>query len=335
MIAADKKTPGFSDRMRKEYLFRINRVLDYIDQHLAEPLTLAELARIATFSPFHFHRIFAAMMGETLNHYIQRLRIEKAAQLLAGHPKKSITEIAFDCGFSGSAPFARAFKESYGLSASAWRSECRSGSKIGKTGRKNDQTVRNGGKAVYTSSMYNDAITHQQIWRIQMQNETKLTAQVRVKEMPELTVAYVRHVGPYKGDTELFAGLYEKLFRWAGPRGLLARPDARVLSVYHDDPELTDESRLRTSVCIAVPEDTEVEGEIGKMTIPGGKYAMAHFEIDVDQFQDAWNAVCGGWLPESGYQPADGPCFEWCHNDPREHPQHKHIIDICIPVIPL
>ena len=78
-----------------------------------------------------------------------------------------------------------------------------------------------------------------------------------------------------------------------------------------------------------------MEGEIGKAKIPAGKYAVAHFEITPDQYQDAWNAVYGGWLPESGYQPEDGPCYELYLNDPKEHPEGKHIVDICVPVKPL
>jgi DNA gyrase inhibitor GyrI len=65
------------------------------------------------------------------------------------------------------------------------------------------------------------------------------------------------------------------------------------------------------------------------------EYAVAHFEIRIDQFGDEWKAVFGGWLPESGYQPADGPCFEHCLNDPSEHPQGLAIVDICVPVKPL
>jgi AraC family transcriptional regulator len=105
--------------------------------------------------------------------------------------------------------------------------------------------------------------------------------------------------------------------------------------VYHDNPEITEEVRLRTSACISIPKDTPVEGEIGKMTIAGGRYAIARFEITSDQFQDAWDTVCGGWLPDSGYQPEDGPCFEIYHNNHQEHPERKHIVDICVPVKPL
>ena len=162
-------------------------------------------------------------------------------------------------------------------------------------------------------------------------NDTK----IEVKELDEMDVAYVRHIGPYKQAAHLFEDLFNKLCTWAGPRGFLQQPDVKFLSVYHDNPGVTDESKLRLSVCLTVPEDAKIDGDIGTMKISGGKYAVGHFEIDVDQYEDAWDFMFGSWLPDSGYQPADRPAFEMCFNDPDKHPQKKHIIDICIPVEPL
>ena len=118
-------------------------------------------------------------------------------------------------------------------------------------------------------------------------------------------------------------------------RGLLHFPETKFITIYHDNPDITDETKLRTDVCLTVPAYTQVDGEIGKAKIPAGKYAVAHFEITPDQYQDAWNAVYGGWLPESGYQPDDGPCYELYLNNPKEHPEGKHIVDICVLVKPL
>jgi len=88
--------------------------------------------------------------------------------------------------------------------------------------------------------------------------------------------------------------------------------------VYHDDPEVTPEDKLRVDACITVPKDAPVDGEIGKMTVPGGKFAVAHFEISGDEYGEAWNALMGGWLPESGYQPDDRLCYELYLNNPKE-----------------
>jgi AraC-like DNA-binding protein len=79
--------------LREEYIGRNNRVIDYTEKNIDKDLSLETLAGVANFSRFHFHRIFKAMMGETLNQFILRIRIERAAALLIHNPKKSITEM--------------------------------------------------------------------------------------------------------------------------------------------------------------------------------------------------------------------------------------------------
>jgi AraC family transcriptional regulator len=120
-----------TESTRNEYAARMNRVVDYIQGHLGDPLDLERLAAVACFSPFHFHRLFSAWMGETLQVFVHRLRRERAAQLLVFNRLKSISEIALECGFSSSSAFARAFKGAFGLSASEWRKRkiCQSNSK--------------------------------------------------------------------------------------------------------------------------------------------------------------------------------------------------------------
>jgi len=322
--------------LREQYVSRINCVIDYIEANIDADLSLENLAQVASFSSFHFHRIFRAMVGETLNQFIQRIRVEKAASKLLHNPKKTITEVALDCGFSSSATFARAFKETFHMSASEWRlAGYPQDRKIGKTDSKQNQTSRKIQKDCDVAVHYTQDRIINQSWRIKMKDKPQIQAKVEVKDMPEMHVAYVRHIGPYKGDTELFGRLFEKLMKWAGPRGLLQSPEVKVLSLYYDDPDITEEDKLRVDASITISADTPVDGEIGKATIPGGKYAIAHFELTPEEYEDAWNAVFGGWLPESGYQPADGPCYELYYNDPKEHPENKHVVDICVPVKPL
>jgi AraC family transcriptional regulator len=237
---------------RQEYIARINRVIDYIEQNLDGDLSLEKLANVASFSRFHFHRIFRAMLNETLSRFIQRVRIEKAAMQLTSNPRKSITAIALDTGFSGSASFARAFKDVFAMSASEFRAAGKDAcSKMGKTKSNLGQTVGNHSKDIIESSFYIDDQTHNPNWRIQMKAKPEM--HVQVKEMPELNVAYVRHIGPYKGDGALFGELFGKLMTWAGPRGLIKPPETQVLSVYHDDPKITEADKLRVSACITVP----------------------------------------------------------------------------------
>ena len=316
------------------YTARINSVIDYINQNLDGDLSLKKLSHIALFSPFHFHRIFSAMVGETLNQFIQRVRVEKAATLLVNNKRTPITDIALDCGFSSPATFSRTFRETFGMTASKWRTGgyhrrrniCITESNI-------HQTISKQGKDFNISSMYIDNTTQNLTWRITMKDEQNV--KVEVKDQPETYVAYIRHIGPYQGDSSLFEKLFQKLFQWAGPRGLLRFPDTKAMCIYHDNPEITDADKLRTDICITVPQDTAVDGEVGKMTIPAGTFAIARFELKADEYKQAWDSVYGGWLPNSGYQPDEGPCFEIYHNDPKEHPENKSIVDICIPVKPI
>jgi AraC family transcriptional regulator len=153
---------------------------------------------------------------------------------------------------------------------------------------------------------------------------------VEVKELPELHVACIRHVGPYNR----IGSAFEKLMHWAGPRGLLRFPETKVLVVCHDDPDVVEEANLTSSACITVRKDTPVEGGAEAMTIPGGLFAVAHVEIAGDQFGGAWNGLME-WVSTSGYQSDDRMWYEVYLNDYETHPEKKFILDICEPIRPL
>jgi len=328
------------DILREEYKSRINKVLDYINENLSKDFTLEELASVANFSPYHFHRIFGGIMQEPLSQFITRVRLERAATRLIDNPRASITEVAFDFGFSGSSTFARAFKEKFCMSASHWRDGgYMNHSKIRKVLSKKSNTISNEGKEslppeVYIGSVINDQFQYNK-WRVQMKDSQELKTEVEVKDLPDMKVAYVRHIGPYQGDSGLFEKLFGQLCTWAGPRGLINPPKTLFMNIYYDNPDITDDDKLRLDVALTLDNDIEVDGEIGKTTIKGGKYALARFRINVDQYEEAWKMVYGGWLPESGYQPDDKPCMEIFRNDPSTDPEGKHEFDICIPVKPL
>lgn len=307
--------------MQSEYISRINKTFDYIDSNLDKPLTLEELASVASFSRFHFSRIFHSIVGETPFQFIQRVRIEKAAMLLLTNRKMNISDIATKCGFSDLSVFSRNFKSCFGVSPTSYRVNNPQNSNLSQTESKSSQSEA---KAVPYFCPELQTIK----WRTNM----KLNKSVEIKELPKMTLAYIRHIGPYKGDDKLFEGLWNRLFAWAGPRGLIGGKDFRSLVIYHDDPGVTIEDKLRMSVCITVPPETKVDGEIGKMELDAAKYVIARFEVNAQQFQEAWDWLYGEWFPASGYQPDEKPCFEMYPEEPRDG---KFVVDICVPVKPI
>jgi AraC family transcriptional regulator len=320
-----KNSPPDLNILNPEYRSRINRVLDYIEQNIDHEFTLDELAQISFFSKFHFHRIFSALMNETLFDFIQRTRVEKAAYLLLTDRARPVTAIAYDCGFSSSSLFNRTFKKYFLMNPGEWRQKK---SNLSQVNSNSNQTESNERKVKTPPTVHVEYTENKIQWRFSMNTQQQT---VEVMDLPEMTVAYVRHIGPYKGDAALFEKLFGKLCGWAGPRNLIGK-DAKFIVVYHDNPDITEENKLRISVSLVVPPSTEVSGETGKMTISSGKYAISRFTLSSDEFQEAWAWVYGTWLPQSGYQPDDRPCFEIY---PEEEKNGRFTVDICVPVKPL
>jgi AraC family transcriptional regulator len=301
--------PDPGELRRQEYVGRINRVLDYVRGNISGDLRLESLARVANFSPYHFHRVFKAVVGETVNEHVRRVRAQRAASQLLNNPSQTITETAVSCGYSSPSSFAREFRLQFGVSASQFRT---------------------GGRE--SLDRFRRQLTEQGVALQSAHSErTDMVFRVAVREEPPRHVAYIRHVGSYSEIGRAF----EHLARWAGPRGLFRKPDTRMLAIYHDNPDVTPIEKLRSDACITVPAGMKAKRDIGLMTLPGGTYAIAYVEIDPSQYGEAWDRLFVDWMPGSGYQPDDRPCYEIYLNDFRKHPQGKHIVEICEPIRPL
>jgi AraC family transcriptional regulator len=306
---------------RREYAARMNRVVDYIQNHLADRLDLEQLAAVACFSSFHFPRLFRAWMGETLQSFVHRLRLERAEQLLVFDQCRSISDIASECGFSSSGTLARAFRQAVGTPAGEWRKR-----KICETNRKgceaDEDTFLGFSKAADTRSRYEE------------NPMTKIPFQVRVQRLAPETIAYIRHIGPYKGDTTLFRRLFGQLFAWAEPRSLMG-PEPRYLSRFQDNPNLTPATRQRLEVALVAPPGTAPGGEVGVRTIEGGLYATGRVGVLLEGYVVQWDALVGDWLPGSGYQPDHRPAMEFYLDNPEADPEGRYDVEICLPFRPL
>ncbi len=107
------------------YLRLINKSEDYIEDHLSEAISLADLAQHANFSEFHFHRLFKEYSTETLKSFITRIKLERAALFLSINQSISLTDVALNYGYNDGSSFSRAFKNYFDISPSEYRIRAR------------------------------------------------------------------------------------------------------------------------------------------------------------------------------------------------------------------
>jgi AraC family transcriptional regulator len=319
---------------RPIYVERVNAAIDYIERNLGEELTLEQIADVAHFSPFHFHRVFGLLVGETLNRFINRLRMERAATLLVQHPSRPITDIASSCGLHSPSSFSRSFRDKFGMSASEWRG----GGHVSyedAAGESLADLLANVGVPIAGYGIIGtrpNPSGNRLSWEIACGHLPPTT--VEIVDVPDLEVAYVRHTGHYQGEADVFTDIFTRLMTWADAHGLV-NDDSWVISIYHDNPGITDDEKLRVSACVNVPTETRAEGDIGRMRLAGGPCAVARFVLGDQDYGAAWFAVSCGWMPDSGYEPDDRLPFERYPVGAATTSAGTEVVDICIPVRPL
>ncbi len=322
-------------RPNPHYQQRVNRALDYIATHLDGDLSLARLSAVACFSPFHFHRIFQSLTGETLNPHVRRVRLERAALLLRTSPHKRITGVALEVGFPGTAEFSRAFKNHYGRTASSWdRRSPLEKSKICK-----DPQSR---------PFHTEEELHR--WKA-----ASPTATVRLQRLGAFRYVYTRIFAPHDGTRLVDA--YHALLAWLAARHTDTR-DIVFIGMSLDDPSLTPAENCRYDLGIAFPrQPTGILGEILHSRRPGHppptplpapsecdaaaltirdfeprQIVSCHCAGDIAHVDRAWHYLYRIWLPSSAYQPDDLPAMEMFVRLPEEIGWQTFDLKLCIPV---
>ena len=150
---------------------------------------------------------------------------------------------------------------------------------------------------------------------------------VEIKQLQPLRVAFMRHVGPYDevGKT------WDEFLTLMGKDGYLAGCPM-MLGICHDDPEVTPPAKIRYDACLTVGEDFAPSGEIGIQTVAGGKYAMTTHTGPYNQLGSTYAEFLGQWVPRSGHELRDVPCFEVYLNDPQSTPPEELLTDIYAPL---
>lgn len=293
----------------QDYKERMTRVLLHIQRHLDDELPLDELAKVAAFSPYHFHRIFRGMTGESVKEHVRRLRLERAAMRLK-YSDTPVTSIAFEAGYETHEAFTRAFKAKQGLSPSAFRSSSgnfppldtpmrvhyREGTNI-----KNFEPVEPGGENM----------------------------EATIKKLNPLRVAFVRHIGPYNEC----GAAWDKLCARLGKQGRLG-PDTRYIGMSYDDPDVTPSDKIRYDACATVDEDFEAQGDIGVAVIEAGEYAFTTHLGPYEKLSETYAKLMGQEIPKMGRECRHAPSLEFYLTDPENTDPEDHVTDIYAPLEP-
>jgi AraC family transcriptional regulator len=288
-----------------EYNRRIDRVIDYLRANLDRPVKLKELARVACFSEFHFHRIFGAVAGETLNRFTNRLRLEKAARLLR-FSRPSLTDISLECGFSSSATFSRAFRAGYGTSPSQFR----------KTGQIKKRKIR---KAIYTGQEYVLPMSAA---------EKKAAFPVRFLDLPERQVAYIRVIDAFEMDRVL--GAFKTLIAWAKSQNIFSRGVLFGMTV--DDPDVTPKHLYRYEACLASSSPFVCMDGMSKLRLPAMRYAATRVSGDIRRVATAWDYLIRSWLINSAYEPEHAPALEVFLDKEKATDWSHFDLELCLPI---
>ncbi len=270
-------------------------------------------------SPYHLHRVFKSITGETIHAYVKRIRLEKAASKLKYSETMDIGEISRQCGFSSIPLFSRSFRNYFGVTATDYRNTYSINSSSRQMKSKNNQPRS-------TWLAYNEDVA----------NEQELD--IKIKRMPPCSIAYIRTDGRMLGRTfeenQRHLAAMGSIFDWARQHSLWNPTTTSLLSMEYQDPNIAEEKGMRLDCGLTLSKPIEPSGEIGCLRLAGGQYAVMRIFDTTMQARVQVKRLWEEWLPSSGFYYNSRPVIILHQNNPSWDPSHRYLIDYAIPVSP-
>lgn len=287
-----------------DYRACIEVVTSYIHSHINGELQLDQLAGLAGFSPFHFHRIFAALMGETVAEYVRRVRLGTAVQCLL-HSTEPVTKIALAVGYETPAAFTKAFRQRFGITPTKLRTMDRAEAFILLL----EQPTRNS------------------------RLRRKIHPEIRI--LPDQRVLYARSTGLIdqtynQAADKAFTTLMNYVYEYDLIDGFTA-----CLGITPDDPNLVPHDQCRFDAGVILKEGVHIQPteRVGVQVMPSGRWAVFQHKGPYDTLWQTWNMADRDWLPRSGETLRDVPPVEIYLDDPRKTPPEKLRTEILLPIV--
>jgi AraC family transcriptional regulator len=261
---------------------RLLPLLIDLDDGLVEDVKLRELAGKLGTSPFHFHRLFTRIVGETPKKHVERIRLEKAALLLAV-TNDPVLDIGLAVGFKNAETFTRRFKKFVGHTPSSYRRMA----KAAQTKRL--ETVNFFGSSEYT------------------------LGRARFERLPAMTLLAMRRVGDYGAlhDDYSRASPWSALTDFAAARRIAVQP--MRIGIFYDDPTLTPPEQQRADLCVPIERSVSCGGPLRCIEFRGGTYALIEYTGRTGTVIDAFRAVADEIRRSDRYDFGDGPPLEIVH----------------------
>jgi AraC family transcriptional regulator len=280
------------------YQKKVGDVLQYINNHIGNNLSIKELAEYAGISFFHFHRIMKAALNEPLGSYIDRARLDTAVKLIR-YSNEPITNIAKQIGYNDLSSFSKAFSKQFGLSPQEFK--------------------------INTDIILNTHIDY----RIDDNGALISDIKPKIVVVPEKNVIFIRVVGEYGGAEVLKA--WEQLFGFTLQNKLLGwKPE--FLSIYYDEPDLVGVENCTSDLCFVTNKQVEKNGLIDSKLIKGGKYAVFRYKGAYERLGELYYSIYRGWVLSADIQIRDFPPFEKYINYSAKTKPDDLITDIYIPI---
>ncbi|GAA4688462.1 AraC family transcriptional regulator [Streptomyces youssoufiensis] len=260
-------------------LDRLNQALEHIEAHLDQRIEMADLARIAVTSEYHFRRLFSALAGMPLSEYVRRRRLTVAgAEVLAG--ERTLLEVAVRYGYGSGEAFARAFRAVHGVGPGEAR---RDGSPLCSQPRISFRLTVEG-----SSSM-----------RYRVVEKERFHVVGRKARVPLV------HEGVNPAIAQFIRGIDQETL---GRITALSDQEPRgVVGVSHNlDPSRAEGTEL--DYYHAAVTGADAPADLDVLEVPAGTWAVFDSEGPFPlTLQHLWRDVFTQWFPSNPYQSRPGP----------------------------
>jgi len=274
------------------YQNRVRTVIKYIHDNPHENLTSEVLAEVAHLSPYHWHRIYKAITGESAVATVKRCRMHIASATLL-RTDTPLAEIGASVGYDDTHSFNRTFKQFYGVAPGQFRA----------------------------AQVELDATTSPP-----KEPSSKIQS-VQLLEWPATCLTGLWHYG----DFMKIGATFEQVIAQCSISGVMPE-QPQTIGLYLADPDCTVESELKSFAGIVVTDSVEIPDQLQSYEYPGGRFAVLTHKGPYALLSARYNWLYSKWLPASDEAVRDQPCCEVYLNSPVDTAQQELLTEICLPL---